>query len=299
MRILVTGHKGFIGSHLVPFLKRNGHEPLGYEFDLTNAESVNLAVSSTTWDAVIHLAGVSNVPECEKNPELATRINTQGTEILLGALAKTEFRGHFIFASSAQVYKAPFGEELQKGVVFTEAREIQPQNVYARTKQLAEILVHQYSKLGRWKSTTLRLFNHTHKSHSVEFFLPYVYQELLKVKSGDIVRIPVGNINVRRDIGALADVLRAFLAAVNNVPTETTQTFNVCSGVNRHIGELASSLAKTLNVQAEFIVDTKRVRPNEPVSICGSFERISKTIGWEPMLSSQDQFLQAFISDLN
>ena len=297
MKILVTGHNGFIGSHLVPLLKKSGHEASGKEFDLTQVDSVAGVIGSGDWDVVIHLAGMSNVPQCEKEPELAARINTQGTEFLLGALAKTSFRGHFIFASSAQIYRAPFGDEILNGVVFREQREIQPQNTYARTKHLAEQTVQQYSKLGRWNSTILRLFNHTHKSHSAEFFLPYVYQQLLKAGPGGSVQIPVGNINVRRDIGALSDLLSAFLTLVNFRPTSVVQTFNVCSGVNRHLGELASSLARMVDVRAEFVVDPSRVRPHEPVSICGSYDLISKTTGWEPKQRSAELFLRAFIGD--
>jgi nucleoside-diphosphate-sugar epimerase len=298
MKILVTGHNGFIGSHLVPLLNKNGHEASGQEFDLTQADSVAGVVGAGDWDAVIHLAGVSNVPQCEKDPDLATRINTQGTEFLLGALAKTAFQGHFIFASSAQIYKAPHGDEILNGVVFTEEREIVPQNAYAKTKYLAEQMVHRYSKLGRWTSTTLRLFNHTHKSHSAEFFLPYVHQQLLKAGPGGRVQIPVGNINVRRDIGALSDLLTALLTLVKFKPVAASQTFNVCSGVNRHIGELASDLARIVGVAAEFVVDNSRVRPNEPVSICGSYDLISRTTGWEPKQRSPELFLRAFTRDL-
>lgn len=298
MKILVTGHKGFIGSHLVPFLNRNGHDAQGHEFDLTEPESVARVAGLEAWDAVIHLAGVSNVPECEREPDYADRINTQGTDLLLGALAKTKFQGHFVFASSAQVYKAPFGHEISNGVVFTEEREVLPQNAYAKTKHLAELIISQYARLGRWKSTTVRLFNHTHKSHSTEFFLPYVYQQLLLAKTGEPVNIPVGNINVRRDIGALSDVLLAFLSLVNVQPQHHLQTFNVCGGVNRHIGELASNLANMIGVSAQFIVDPARIRPNEPVSICGSFDLISKTTGWVPKQRETDLFLNAFIADV-
>ena len=298
MRILVSGHNGFIGSHLVPLLNKNGHVAQGQEFDLTRAESVGSVVTSGEWDVVIHLAGVSNVPQCERDPELATRINTQGTEFVLSALEKTKFSGHFIFASSAQVYRAPQGDEILTGVVFREDREIQPQNHYALTKHLAEQIVQRYSELGRWKSTTLRLFNHTHKSHSSEFFLPYVHQQLLKAGPRGNIRIPVGNINVRRDIGALSDLLNAFLILVNLKPSAGVQTFNVCSGVNRHIGELAAHLAKMIGAQAEFVVDQARVRPSEPVSICGSYDLISKATGWEPKQRSSDLFLKAFVADV-
>ncbi len=121
MRVLVTGHRGYIGTVMVPMLLEAGHEVTGYDSDLyercTFAAGGALAavpalrkdVRDATagdlegFDAVIHLAALSNDPLGDLDPEITYDINHRAS-VRLATLAKRAGVGRFLFASSCSNY---------------------------------------------------------------------------------------------------------------------------------------------------------------------------------------------------
>lgn len=299
MRVLLTGANGFIGSHLKPRLAESGLQVTGLEspeFDLQDPISITDAVSRHPCDTVIHLAAMSHVGDCKNNPGLARSINVEGTRCLLESVAARNPNCHFIFASSAQVYKGPQGQEITEGVIFDENREILPQNFYGQTKWDAELPIRAFAESGRVRATILRLFNHTHKTQAPSFFLPDVYRKLqIARETGSQPKIPVGNIQISRDIGSIHDLVNAFMAIMN--PSEDRlRIFNICSGQKRKLSSLISLLAERLEVRAEFVVDSARVRAGEPMAIQGSHARLTEATGWKPTVVTDDDLIRDFLS---
>jgi nucleoside-diphosphate-sugar epimerase len=119
MKVLVTGHRGYIGSVLVPLLLARDHEVHGLDTDLFRActfdgelavipeviGDVRDATIDTVkgFDAIIHLAGLSNDPLGDYNPSLTEDINHQGSA-RLARLAKEAGVKRFLFASSCSNY---------------------------------------------------------------------------------------------------------------------------------------------------------------------------------------------------
>jgi len=119
MRVLVTGHRGYIGSVLVPLLLERDHEVSGLDSDLFRACTFDgeLAVipeligdvrdveleNVKGFDAIIHLAGLSNDPLGDYNPSLTEDINHQGS-VRIARLAKEAGVSRFLFASSCSNY---------------------------------------------------------------------------------------------------------------------------------------------------------------------------------------------------
>ena len=121
MRVLVTGHKGYIGTILVPMLLAAGHEVSGLDSDLYRGSTfgdsmpaipeVEKDVRDVTakdlqgFDAVLHLAGLSNDPLGNLNPDLTRLINHEAT-VRLGELAKAAGVSRYVFSSSCSNYGA-------------------------------------------------------------------------------------------------------------------------------------------------------------------------------------------------
>jgi len=272
--VLVTGAQGFVGSRLLGAI---GGVP--FEGDLLDAAAVERALSSRAWDAVVHLAAISHVPTCEKDPQQAFRVNLAGTALLLEAMRRQAPDARLVFPSSAQVYATADG-------FLDEESAIAPQNVYAQTKWQAELLVRD----SGLRATVLRLFNHTHKSQSPDFFVPHLYRTLLQ----GVREVPVGNLEISRDIGVVQDLIAAFVAVLERAPDGV---FNVCSGAPKRLSRVAAELARRLGVEARFVVDPARVRAGEPALIAGSHRRLTEATGWKPDCPDEARLVERFLAD--
>ena len=147
MKIFVTGHKGYIGAHLIPLLKEEGHHVTGCDINLFEGcewESVikpdrelikdvrDLSAKDLEGsDCVMHLAAISNDPMGDLNEELTYSINQNGS-IKLAKTAKAAGIPRFLFASSCSIYGK--GESLD----LDENARLNPVSAYAVSKIEAE-----------------------------------------------------------------------------------------------------------------------------------------------------------------
>jgi nucleoside-diphosphate-sugar epimerase len=147
MKIVVTGHHGYIGSALVPVLAEAGHDVVGLDTyyyegcdlreERVRAQSLALDVRDVEpgdlegADAVVHLAALSNDPLGALSPELTHEINCEAT-LRVARAAREAGVGRFLFSSSCSMYGAAAG-----GAV-TEAAPLQPLTAYAESKVRAE-----------------------------------------------------------------------------------------------------------------------------------------------------------------
>ncbi len=121
MRVLVTGHNGYIGTVLVPFLQRAGHDVVGLDNDLFEGCGTGAPIAPVPsihkdvrdvqesdlqgFDAVIHLAALSNDPLGDLDPELTYEINYRAS-VRIARLAKAAGVSRFLFSSSCSLYGA-------------------------------------------------------------------------------------------------------------------------------------------------------------------------------------------------
>jgi nucleoside-diphosphate-sugar epimerase len=152
MKILVTGHHGYIGSITAPFLRAAGHEVLGLDTffyegcDLTPGSDVPhrqadlrdvRAAELAGVDAVVHLAALSNDPLGDMRPELTYEINFEAT-VTLAEAAKEAGVGRFVFASSCSMYGASGTAQ-----AVDETGELRPMTPYAESKVRSEAALSQ------------------------------------------------------------------------------------------------------------------------------------------------------------
>lgn len=134
MRILITGHKGQLGTALQQVLA--GDVVFGLdlpEHDITDPSSTIATVADLQPDVVIHCAAITNVDGCEKDPEMAFRVNVLGTQNL--ALACGECGAAMVLISTNDVFDGKLGRP------YYEWDPPTPQSVYARSKAAAEFYV--------------------------------------------------------------------------------------------------------------------------------------------------------------
>ena len=146
-RVVVTGHRGYLGSVLCPVLRAEGHVVHGLDAELTPTATIGPVIRppvETTADirdvdgdvfdgatAVIHLAGLSNDPLGEVDPALTDDINHRAA-VRLARLARGRGVERFVFASSCSLYGASDGSLLD------ERSPLHPVSAYARAKATAE-----------------------------------------------------------------------------------------------------------------------------------------------------------------
>jgi len=148
VRVLVTGHHGYIGSVLAPILRDTGHDVVGLDTffyrgcDLWDGAALEPALAADVrdvspralegFDAVVHLAALSNDPLGDLDADWTYSINLDGTMALARAAKEAGVR-RFVFASSCSMYGAAEGDEL-----VGEDAPLRPLTSYAESKVRAE-----------------------------------------------------------------------------------------------------------------------------------------------------------------
>lgn len=218
MKVFVTGHRGYIGAHLVALLKEAGHWVVGCDLDLFTGcdwepvpqpddEIVGDVRSLTARDldgsdCVMHLAAISNDPMGDLDPEITRSINARGS-IALARIAKAAGVPRFLFSSSCSIYGQAEGRPL------AEADALNPVSVYAESKILAEEGI---APLADADFSPAYLRNATAFGHSPMLRIDLVVNNLLgcAVAKGDIRIMSDGT--PWRPLIHCKDIARAFLA---------------------------------------------------------------------------------------
>ncbi len=150
MHILITGSKGLIGSALKRALQLLYVEVLGIDIkcalqdpeygDILNPEQLFPLIKQV--DGIVHLAAISRVIDGEKNPQLCSKTNVEGTKNILEAALASEKNPWVIYASSREVY----GQ--QNDFPVKESAPLSPVNIYGESKFEAEKIVLQAREKG-------------------------------------------------------------------------------------------------------------------------------------------------------
>jgi nucleoside-diphosphate-sugar epimerase len=264
MRLLVTGHLGYIGTAMMPMLVAAGHDVVGLDSDLYTSCTFGLAASPFPairkdirdvvrqdlegYDAIIHLAALSNDPLGNLNPSLTYEINHLASAHL-ARLAKQAGVQRFLFSSSCSMYGAAGSDML------TEEAAFNPVTPYGHSKVLAE---QDISSLESSDFSPTFLRNATAYGVSPRLRFDIVLNNLVAwaYASGLIYLKSDGT--PWRPIVHITDIARAFIAALN-APREVVhnQAFNV--GIDREnyqIRDLAGIVKETVpNCRIEYAPD--------------------------------------------
>jgi nucleoside-diphosphate-sugar epimerase len=248
MRIFLTGAEGFIGPVVWRLLRNAGHEltglDAGYFGGSSSAESSRRDVRDLTpvdlkgFDAVVHLAALSNDPMGELRAEWTHQINCEGS-LHLARAAKEAGVARFLFSSSCSIYGASEGE------FATETAPLQPLSAYAISKVKTE---EGLDKLAGPSFSPVSLRNATAYGASPNLRLDLVLNNLTAwAYSTGKVRI-MSDGSPWRPIVHIEDIARAFAAALS-APREAihNQAFNVgATEENYQVRDLGTIVAETV-----------------------------------------------------
>jgi GDP-4-dehydro-6-deoxy-D-mannose reductase len=289
-RILITGGTGFVGSHLVRFLSSADAKLIvvssgevktqlpGVEYcrvDIRNADDVRAVVRGASPHQVYHLAGISSVPASWQDPRLTFDVNVIGSYNIFDAAMRLPDPPRILNVSTSQVY-APSDAAL------LETSPLGPDNPYAASKAMSELLAVQYQKSTKGGGIiTARAFNHTGPGQFTSFALPSFAKQLAEMEVG--LRPPVlkvGNIHLKRDFTDVRDVVVAYRDLLEK--GAVGDIYNVCSGRAVLLADLVKELQKNCTVTVEIEVDPARVRARDVPQIVGDPGKLHRTTEWIP-----------------
>lgn len=304
MRILVTGHNGYIGCALVPMLQRAGHDVVGLDnylfegctlgpeppdipamrMDVRDVEPEHLK----GFDGVAHLAGISNDPLGDLRPETTYEINYESAA-RVGEAAKAAGVQRFVFSSSCSLYGAHGDAPID------ETAEFLPVTPYGESKVMAEAALTALAD-DRFSPTFLR--NATAYGVSARLRGDLVVNNLVgyAVTLGEVLMKSDGS--PWRPLVHIEDISRAFLAALE-APLDAVhlEAFNIGrTQENYRVREVAEIVADVVpNTDLAFADGAGPDKRNYRVD-CSKAERFLP--GYEPTWTVRrgvEQLYEAFI----
>jgi GDP-4-dehydro-6-deoxy-D-mannose reductase len=302
MRAFVTGIAGFAGSHLAELLLGRGVEVHGLVLDGGDCENLegcsagaaagrlhlhhgnvqdgNLLrdlVKGIRPEQVYHLAALSSVRRSQEDPGETFRVNVLGTWNVLEAVRHGGNRPRVLLVSSAEAY----GESAQQPRPLREEDPLLPMTPYGASKAAGELLAGRYGGKNGLDIVRVRPFPHTGPRHAANFVFSDFAKQLAEIEAG--VREPVirtGNLDVRRDITDVRDMVRAYWLAVER--GEGGMVYNVCSEAVYSLREVVERLRAQAPMAVPVVTEPGRLRHHDVQILWGSNQRFRERTGWTP-----------------
>ena len=275
MKVFVTGHRGYIGTHLVDLLKQNGHYVTGCDLNLFDGcawepitkpdkelikDIRQIGLSDIEgYDCIMHLAAISNDPMGDLDPELTFSVNRDGS-VNLAKLARQAGVCRFLFSGSCSIYGQGEKLDLDENAAFN------PITAYAKSKIETEKAV---SALADDSFSPVFLRNSTAYGHSPMLRIDLVVNNLLgcAVARGDIRIMSDGT--PWRPLIHCRDIARAFIA-IMNAPRQAVHNRAINIGANnenyqvKDIGDLVRKSVPHANIvyTGEVGADPRNYRVN-------------------------------------
>jgi GDP-4-dehydro-6-deoxy-D-mannose reductase len=297
MRLLITGAAGFVGGHLVEYLRREHPavevqalvRPHGgvhvepapgvrvFEADLDDAAAVTSVVEAARPDRVVHLAGQSSVHHSWIDPGATLRTNVLGIVHLVAALRRLETRVRLLVVGSAEEYGPVSAADLP----VREEHPRRPVSPYAVSKVAQGHLALEHAAASHVEVVRTRTFHHTGPRRGEVFAESSFARQVAEVEAclrEGVLR--VGNLEAVRDYSDVRDVVRAYWLLLD--AGSPGEVYNVCSGSGVKIGDLLERLIAGAGVRVEVRQDPDRLRPSDLPALVGDPSRLKVATGWEP-----------------
>jgi NAD dependent epimerase/dehydratase len=295
-KVLVTGADGFIGSHLVEYLARNGVEVRAFVYynsfnswgwldetsedvkqsldvfsgDIRDPNGVRAAVKGC--DVVLHLAALIAIPYSYHSPDTYIDTNVKGTINVVQA-ARDYGVERVVHTSTSEVYGTA------RFVPITEEHPLQGQSPYSASKIGADQIATSFFLSFNTPVTVIRPFNTYGPRQSARAVIPTIITQI----AAGARQIKLGAVHPTRDFNYVQDTVRGFLA-VAEADAALGQVVNVGSNYEVSIGDTARLIAKLMGHEVEFVSDEQRLRPagSEVERLWADNRKALQLAGWAP-----------------
>lgn len=304
MQVLVTGADGFIGSHLVEALVRQGHEVRAFVLynsfgtrgwldavtpdvsdkfevfagDIRDPNGVRAAMKGC--DVVLHLAALIAIPYSYHSPDSYVDTNVKGTLNVVQA-ARDLGVVRVVHTSTSEVYGTA------RFVPITEEHPLHAQSPYAASKIGADHIAMSFHASFGTPVTVLRPFNTYGPRQSARAVIPTIITQLAAGKQS----ISLGSLHPTRDFSFVSDTVNGFIAAAS-ADGIIGEVINVGSGFEISIENTARTIASIMGVELEIVSDDQRLRPekSEVERLWAETEKAKRLMNWSPMFGGLDGF---------
>lgn len=300
--VLVTGADGFIGSHLVEELLKDGYHVRAFvlynsfntwgwldSFDKQTLDQIEVFTGDVRdpnavrkamegIDAVLHLAALIAIPYSYYAPDAYVDTNIKGTLNVLQA-ARDAGTARVLVTSTSEVYGTA------QYVPIDEKHPYQGQSPYSATKIGADRLAESFYRSFNLPVSIVRPFNTFGPRQSARAVIPTIITQLLSGKE----EIKLGSLEPTRDFNYVKDTARGFIEILKSDKT-IGEEINIATQKEISIGELANELIRQINPNAKIVCDTMRLRPekSEVERLLGKNEKIKKLTDWKPRYTFEE-----------
>jgi GDP-4-dehydro-6-deoxy-D-mannose reductase len=280
MRALITGGKGFVSQWLAAHLKDSGDEVvvIDIETDISNGPALRKVVAEASPEAIYHLAAMTHVGESWENPSEVLRVNVLGTAELLASARALATPPTVLVVSSAEVYGTVSPDQLP----LHEDAPTAPVTPYAASKLAAEAVALQAWRGYRQPVIVVRPFNHIGPGQSPNFAVPALAKRIVEARRAGAGSLRVGTLTTRRDFTDVRDVVVAYRLLLQHGQAGTV--YNVCSGRDVAISEVADELLALADAEFELVTDPELVRPVDVPVLRGDAGLLHAATGWSPSI---------------
>lgn len=257
MNILITGHKGFIGTNLVKKLEK--HKIIGVDLkdgnDIIDSNYINTLFEFYHFDAVIHLAATPGVGYSIEHSEEVLTNNIIGFDVLAKAAIKHNVK-HFIYASSSSVY----GDNgTQK-------------SPYAVSKATNELQAAMYSNISNMKFTGLRFF--TVYGEGIREDLA-ISKFIKAMKTNEPIYV-YGDGTQSRDFTYVDDITEAIKLIIESDKEWKNEVFDIGYGESTTVNELIDILKSIININYDKVI----YQDEKPYDVKATLANTNKLYEW-------------------
>lgn len=292
--LFVTGAEGFAGSNLIQYLRQRGYEVVvgvrnrarkltlernAYKAlvcDVGDAINVARTIASVRPDGVIHLAGTPTAAAAENDPLTAYQAIVSGWANILDAVRRTVPRSRILLISSADVY----GNTGDANQAIDESAPTRPISTFGAFKATAESIANTYFQQYHLNTTIARPFSYTGAGQPTGFFFASIAEKLAAWNSADGDELKLPDLNCRRDLLHIDDVVSAYERLL--VDGKPNTIYNVCSGTGQTCREFVQTLIQQSGQNIR-LADAASGNDNRRINnLCGNNGKLRTELGWQP-----------------